>query len=308
MPSVFPGAFLLSKEGRSMKKITNKHVLGITMVIIDSLFFSLMSLFVRLSGNVPTMEKTFFRNLIAAVIALIALSRTEEKFKIKKGSVPSLLARSIAGGLGMICNFWAIDHIALADANILNKLSPFFAIIASIFILKEIPNRLEIFTVVIAFCGALFIVKPTAGLASLPALVGLLGGLGAGIAYTFVRKLGNQGERGPVIVAFFSVFTCLMVFPFMLMDFQPLSTRQLLCLLGAGSAAAVGQFTVTAAYKFAPAKEISVFDYSQLLFASIWGLLFFGEIPDGWSVIGYVIIIGMAIVKWYYNVYVQKDQ
>ncbi|MDD6451538.1 MAG: DMT family transporter [Lachnospiraceae bacterium] len=299
---------MLSKEGRSMKKITNKHVLGITMVIIDSLFFSLMSLFVRLSGNVPTMEKTFFRNLIAAVIALIALSRTEEKFKIKKGSVPSLLARSIAGGLGMICNFWAIDHIALADANILNKLSPFFAIIASIFILKEIPNRLEIFTVVIAFCGALFIVKPTAGLASLPALVGLLGGLGAGIAYTFVRKLGNQGERGPVIVAFFSVFTCLMVFPFMLMDFQPLSTRQLLCLLGAGSAAAVGQFTVTAAYKFAPAKEISVFDYSQLLFASIWGLLFFGEIPDGWSVIGYVIIIGMAIVKWYYNVYVQKDQ
>lgn len=291
-----------------MKKITNKHVLGITMVIIDSLFFSLMSLFVRLSGNVPTMEKTFFRNLIAAVIALIALSRTEEKFKIKKGSVPSLLARSIAGGLGMICNFWAIDHIALADANILNKLSPFFAIIASIFILKEIPNRLEIFTVVIAFCGALFIVKPTAGLASLPALVGLLGGLGAGIAYTFVRKLGNQGERGPVIVAFFSVFTCLMVFPFMLMDFQPLSTRQLLCLLGAGSAAAVGQFTVTAAYKFAPAKEISLFDYSQLLFASIWGLLFFGEIPDGWSVIGYVIIIGMAIVKWYYNVYVQKDQ
>ncbi|MDD5866967.1 MAG: DMT family transporter [Lachnospiraceae bacterium] len=299
---------MLSKEGRSMKKITNKHVLGITMVIIDSLFFSLMSLFVRLSGNVPTMEKTFFRNLIAAVIALIALSRTEEKFKIKKGSVPSLLARSIAGGLGMICNFWAIDHIALADANILNKLSPFFAIIASIFILKEIPNRLEIFTVVIAFCGALFIVKPTAGLASLPALVGLLGGLGAGIAYTFVRKLGNQGERGPVIVAFFSVFTCLMVFPFMLMDFKPLSTRQLLCLLGAGSAAAVGQFTVTAAYKFAPAKEISVFDYSQLLFASIWGLLFFGEIPDGWSVIGYVIIIGMAIVKWYYNVYVQKDQ
>lgn len=291
-----------------MKKITNKHILGITMVIIDSLFFSLMTLFVRLSGNVPTMEKTFFRNFIAAIIALIALSRSEEKFKIKKGSMPGLLARSIAGGLGMICNFWAIDHIALADANILNKLSPFFAIIVSIFVLKEIPNKVEIITVMIAFVGALFVVKPTAGLASLPALVGMLGGLGAGIAYTFVRKLGNQGERGPVIVAFFSVFTCLMVFPFMMMDFQPLSIRQLLCLLGAGSAAAVGQFTVTAAYKFAPAKEISVFDYSQLLFASIWGLLFFGEIPDGWSVIGYVIIIGMAIVKWYYNVYVQKDQ
>lgn len=290
-----------------MKKITNKHILGITMVIIDSLFFSLMTLFVRLSGNVPTMEKTFLRNFIAAIIALIALSRSEEKFKIKKGSMPGLLARSIAGGLGMICNFWAIDHIALADANILNKLSPFFAIIVSIFVLKEIPNKVEIITVMIAFVGALFVVKPTAGLASLPALVGMLGGLGAGIAYTFVRKLGNQGERGPVIVAFFSVFTCLMVLPFMLMDFQPLSIKQLLCLLGAGGSAAVGQFTVTAAYKYAPAKEISVFDYSQLLFASIWGFLFFGELPDHWSVIGYVIIISMAAIKWYYNVYVQKD-
>ncbi|MDD6351708.1 MAG: DMT family transporter [Lachnospiraceae bacterium] len=290
-----------------MKKITNKHILGITMVIIDSLFFSLMTLFVRLSGNVPTMEKTFFRNFIAAIIALIALSRSEEKFKIKKGSMPGLLARSIAGGLGMICNFWAIDHIALADANILNKLSPFFAIIVSIFVLKEIPNKVEIITVMIAFVGALFVVKPTAGLASLPALVGMLGGLGAGIAYTFVRKLGNQGERGPVIVAFFSVFTCLMVLPFMLMDFQPLSIKQLLCLLAAGGSAAVGQFTVTAAYKYAPAKEISVFDYSQLLFASIWGFLFFGELPDHWSVIGYVIIISMAAIKWYYNVYVQKD-
>jgi drug/metabolite transporter (DMT)-like permease len=290
-----------------MKKITNKHILGITMVIIDSLFFSLMTLFVRLSGNVPTMEKTFFRNFIAAIIALIALSRSEEKFKIKKGSMPGLLARSIAGGLGMICNFWAIDHIALADANILNKLSPFFAIIVSVFVLKEIPNKVEIITVMIAFVGALFVVKPTAGLASLPALVGMLGGLGAGIAYTFVRKLGNQGERGPVIVAFFSVFTCLMVLPFMLMDFQPLSIKQLLCLLGAGGSAAVGQFTVTAAYKYAPAKEISVFDYSQLLFASIWGFLFFGELPDHWSVIGYVIIISMAAIKWYYNVYVQKD-
>lgn len=286
----------ISKAGQ----IKNPHVIGIVLVIADSFCFSLMTLFVRLSGSLPTMQKTFFRNFIAAIVAIIILCTTEDKFKIKKGSMPYLLARSIAGGIGMIANFWAIDHIALADANILNKMSPFFAIIFSMFILAEIPTKADWAAVIVAFIGAVFVVKPTAGIASLPALVGLFGGLGAGLAYTFVRKLGFRKERGPVIVAFFSVFTCLLCLPFMIADFQPMSAAQLACLLGAGLAAAGGQFTVTAAYKFAPAKDISVFDYSQVLFASIWGAAFFGELPDAWSLVGYVIIIGTAFVRWLY--------
>ncbi len=287
------------------KKGINPHVLGILLVIVDSLFFSFMSLFVRMSGDVPTMEKAFFRNIVAFVIAMITLSRTPEKFKIQKGSIPMLLGRSICGGTGLVLNFWAIDHIALADANILNKMSPFFAIIFSIFLLSEMPNVVEWITVVIAFVGAAFVVKPTAGIASLPALAGLMSGLGAGLAYTFVRKLGMKGERGPVIVAFFSGFTCLMCLPFMVYEFQPLTLQQFLCLIGAGGSAAIAQFAITKAYQLAPAKEISVFDYSQVMFASLWGILFFDEVPDHWSVIGYVIIIGTAVVKWYYNVHIQ---
>ena len=259
-----------------------------------------MTLFVRLSGDIPTMQKCFFRNAFAAVIAIIALARTDEKFHIKKGSLPGLFARSISGGLGMILNFYAIDRIGLADANILNKMSPFFAIIASIFILKEIPKKADWIAVIIAFVGAVFIIKPSANITSLYALAGLLGGLGAGIAYTFVRKLGQQGERGPVIVAFFSIFTCCLCLPFMLADFHPMSAMQWLFLIFAGLAAAGGQFTVTAAYKYAPAKNISVFDYSQVIFASIWGALVFDELPDYLSVIGYVIVISCAVGRWLY--------
>ncbi len=278
----------------------HKHAIGISLVIADSFFFSLMTLFVRLSGDIPTMQKCFFRNAFAAVIAIIALARTDEKFHIKKGSLPGLFARSISGGLGMILNFYAIDRIGLADANILNKMSPFFAIIASIFILKEIPKKADWIAVIIAFVGAVFIIKPSANITSLYALAGLLGGLGAGIAYTFVRKLGQQGERGPVIVAFFSIFTCCLCLPFMLADFHPMSAMQWLFLIFAGLAAAGGQFTVTAAYKYAPAKNISVFDYSQVIFASIWGALVFDELPDYLSVIGYVIVISCAVGRWLY--------
>lgn len=286
----------------SNKKSLNPHIMGILLVITDSFFFSLMTLFVRLSGDLPTLQKAFFRNLIAAVISLILLAGSKEKFKIQKGSLPYLFARAIFGGTGLILNFYAIDHIGLADANILNKMSPFFAIIASIFVLGEIPNKVEVLTVIAAFIGAVFVVHPTAGVASFPALLGLCSGLGAGIAYTFVRKLGNRGERGSVIVAFFSCFTCLMCLPQIILDFHPMSAAQWACLIAAGCVACAAQFAITAAYRYAPAKEISVFDYSQVLFASLWGILFFSEVPDGWSVLGYVIIISMAVFKWYYTV------
>lgn len=282
----------------SFKKYSPKSV-GILLVIVDSFFFSLMTLFVRLAGDLPTMQKTFFRNAVAGVIALFILGRTPEKFRIRKGSLPLLVARSLSGGLGMIANFWAIDHIALADANILNKMSPFFAILFSLFLLKEIPTLSDWIALVIAFIGAALVVKPGADILQAPALVALLGGMGAGFAYTCVRKLGGRKERGPVIVAFFSVFTSLMCAPFMVRDYKPMSLWQWFCLLGAGSCAAIAQFAVTAAYKFAPAREISVFDYSQVLFASLWGILLLGEFPDGISIAGYVLIIGCAVGRWY---------
>ena len=262
------------------KKPVNEHVKGIIYVIFAAFSFSLMSFFVRLSGDLPVMQKVFFRNLIASGIAAVTLAKSKDKFRLKKGSLGGLSMRCIFGCLGMICNFWAVDHLGLADANILNKMSPFFAIILSYFILKERPDKVEWTSVLVAFTGAVFIVKPTAGIASLPALVGLLSGLGAGIAYTFVRKLGNRGERSTAIVFYFSAFSCLVALPFFIFRHVPMTGRQAIYLLLSGAAAAGGQFGITAAYTHAPAKEISVFDYSQVLFAAMLGRIFFGESPD----------------------------
>ena len=74
-----------------------------------------------------------------------------------------------------------------------------------------------------------------------------------------------------------------------------------LVLLGAGLAAAGGQFSITAAYKFAPAKEISVYDYSQIIFSALLGFILFSQLPDIWSFIGYVIICGVGIAMFFYN-------
>lgn len=270
---------------------------GILYVLLAALFFSLMTAFVRLSGDLPTMQKTLFRNLVAAVAAWLMLLSNRQKIKIKKEHMPDLLLRSCFGTAGMICNFYAIDRLNISDANMLNKLSPFFAILMSIFILKEKVSKKEWLVVAVAFIGALLVIKPGFSMEAIPAFIGALGGFGAGVAYTYVRKLGKSGVRGPVIVMFFSTFSTFVCLPFFVEGYQPMTLWQTLLLLGAGIAATGGQLSITAAYTCAPAKEISVYDYTQVIFAALWGFLFFGQIPDALSVAGYVIIVGAAVYR-----------
>ena len=273
---------------------------GILFILSAAFFFSLMTVFVRLSGDVPTMQKAFFRNIVAAFLAAFILMRSGEKFYIPRTSLMDMFLRCSIGTMGILCNFWAVDHMRIADANILNKLSPFFAILMSIFILKERPNRVEWLSVLLAFIGAAFVAKPGAGIASFPALVAILGGFTAGTAYTYVRKLGLSGVKGPVIVFSFSVFSTLILLPNILLNYHPMSVRQFVFLVLAGCSAAIAQLSVTAAYQNAPARDISVFDYSQVVYAAMFGFLLWGEIPDAWSFLGYAIIIGTAFGKWYW--------
>ncbi len=273
---------------------------GILFILSAAFFFSLMTVFVRLSGDVPTMQKAFFRNIVAAFLAAFILMRSGEKFYIPRTSLMDMFLRCSIGTIGILCNFWAVDHMQIADANILNKLSPFFAILMSIFILKERPNRIEWLSVLLAFIGAAFVAKPGAGIASFPALVAILGGFTAGTAYTYVRKLGLSGVKGPVIVFSFSVFSTLILLPNILLNYHPMSVRQFIFLVLAGCSAAFAQLSVTAAYQNAPARDISVFDYSQVVYAAMFGFLLWGEIPDAWSFLGYAIIIGTAFGKWYW--------
>lgn len=286
----------------------NNYKMGVIFIITSAFFFALMNLFIRLSGDVPTLQKCFFRNFFALVIAVGTLIKTHTPFKIGKGNTKYLIIRSVSGGVGMVGNFYAVDHMHISDASMLNKLSPFFAIIFSIFALKEIANKYEWLAVVSAFTGALFVVKPTFDSQVIPALAGVMGGLGAGLAYAYVRKLGVRGENSMIIVAFFSGFTTLMLTPYLVLNYTPMTAKQWGFLVLTGFAAAGGQIFITKAYQKAAAKEISVYDFSIVIFTAIFGFIFLDQIPDYLSVIGYIIIIGTAIIKWYFTVHYKKEK
>ena len=280
----------------------NSKTKGILYVITAAFGFSMMSVFVHLAGDLPVFQKAFFRNVVALIFVTGIMLKRKIGFVPDKKNVPALLGRSFFGTVGLLCNFYAIDKLVLADANMLNKLSPFFAIVFSIFLLSERPTAVQVLSVFAAFVGSAFIIKPSlGGYAVFPAIVGATGGMGAGLAYTFVRYLGGKGENSFRIIFFFSAFSSLVCIPFMLADFEPFSLKAIIFLICAGISASVGQFGITKAYVCAPAKEISVYDYTQVLFAALFGFLIFGQIPDFLSVIGYCLICGAGIGMFFYN-------
>lgn len=282
---------------------------GIICIICSAFFFALMSMMVRLSGNLPAIEKSFFRNFIAMIFAFIMLKKNRIPFHIEKNQMVPLLLRSTFGTIGILCNFYAVDHLLLADASILNKLSPFFAILFSFFILKERIAAFPLVCIITAFVGSLFVIKPGIGaVSSIPALIGILGGMSAGIAYTYVRVLGTKNMKGPFIVFFFSAFSCVVTLPYLIFQYHPMSLKQLVFLILAGLFACGGQFSITAAYQHAPAREISIYDYSQIIFSTLLGFLFFGQIPDYLSFIGYIIIILASLVMFIYNQKIYRSQ
>lgn len=269
---------------------------GILCIISAAFCFALMNLFIKLAGDIPTLQKAFFRNAVAIVVSIGILIKEKPNWNATKGNWSTILGRAIFGTIGIFANFYAIDHLNISDASMLNKLSPFFAIVFSYFILKEKAKPYQLLCVGVALAGTCFILKPTgATFISIPALIGMFSGMSAGLAYTLLRKATGNGVQKAFIVCFFSIFSCAASLPYCIMNYHEMTTMQLTFLLLTGLAATGGQFSITAAYSFAPAHELSVYDYTQVLFAGLLGFMFLSEMPDMLSILGYITIISAAV-------------
>ena len=282
------------------KIIKSSRVKGIMYIIASAFGFALMSACVKLAGDLPNFQKVFFRNLVSAVVALYLIIKHKGSLVGKKENRKLLILRSTFGTLGVILNFYAIDKLVLSDANMLNKLSPFLVVILCAIFLKEKINMTQMSSIIIAFIGALFIIKPTFSVEVIPYIGGLMGAVFAASAYTCLRAIGNK-EESYTIVFFFSMFSLIVTLPIFLYVYEPMQLSQLIYLLLAGVFASLGQFGITLAYRFAPAKEISIFDYSNIIFSAILSIFVFSQMPDVLSVFGYVIIFSAAFYIFLYN-------
>ena len=280
-----------------MKNLTlSNRTKGVLFIIMSAFGFAMMSAFVKLSGDLPSFQKTFFRNITSCIIAFGIILVKKESFFGKLENQKILILRSLFGTLGIVFNFYAIDKLVLSDANMLNKLSPFFVIIFSALFLKEKINFKQGLAIIIAFIGALFIIKPQFNFDIIPSLIGVCGAICAAAAYTCLRVLGSR-EKYYTIVFYFSFFSTIVI----LMVYEKMTLVQFLYLILAGIFASIGQFGITIAYKYAKAKEISIFDYSNIIFSAIISFILFGVLPDYLSIIGYLVIFSVSLYMFLYN-------
>ncbi len=271
----------------------NNQQKGILWLVIASLGFSLMGMFVKISGDLPVMQKSLFRNLVGMVIPLYFVIKYNEPLFGHLKNQPLLMARSTFGLVGVLLNYYTIDRMVLSDADMLNKLSPFFTIILCAIFLKERVEKYQVIAIMIAFFGTIFIIKPSFSSDISVALIGILGALFAAFAYTTLRVLGPR-EKFYTTVFYFSFFSTVVLLPFVIFNYEPMTTTQLIYLLLSGVFATVGQFGITIAYQFAPAKDISIFFYATVLFSAIISLIIFQEYPDIFSYIGYIVIFSAS--------------
>lgn len=275
---------------------------GILCIIASAFGFALMAFFVRLcdsfGGEVSSFQKSFFRNVIALAIAVCVFAKSRRtagratRLPANAKSWAILVMRSVFGLVGIFANFYALSRIPIGEAMTLNKTAPFFTVFFSWLLLGEKASRRQLAYLCLAFVGALLVMKPGfRGEATFAAVCALVGGLGAGLAYVCVHKLGCEKVDGAFIVLFFSAFSCLGSIPFMLPTLSPMTFWQVLILLGAGAGAAIGQFGVTAAYRYAEPRSIALYDYTNVVFTSLLGFMFFCQVPDLLSVAGFLIII-----------------
>ena len=138
------------------------------------------------------------------------------------------------------------------------------------------------------------VVKPGFSEVSRASAVGLASGGSAGLAYALLHGLGRRGVNGSFVILFFSAFSCIACVPFILSGYCPMALAQLAALCGAGAGAALGQYGITWAYRFAEPRQIAVYDYSGILFSAALGFLAFAQVPDALSCAGFVVIVAMA--------------
>lgn len=270
---------------------------AIFMILLSGLSFSLVAVMVRMAGDVPIYEKVFFRSIVMlGAMGAVAVRSRENPFA-RNPRMRLLIVRGALGTMAMFLYFFAIERLTIADATVLNKLSPFFVTLFAVLFLKEKLSKYIVPVLVVAFTGAALIIKPEFSLDALPAVGGLLSAAASGAAYTMVRHL--RGHEPPYrIVFYFSLVSVVVAVPPMIAHFVMPEGLQWLYLFGGGVFATTGQIALTLGYHQAPATRVSIYVYAHIIFAFLLGLVLWGEMPDVLSIVGTCMIMAAAVYNY----------
>ncbi len=280
----------------------NQKTKAVSLMLLSALSFSVMQVFVKLtSSEVGTFEQTFFRNLVSLVIAAEMVRREKLPVfqEVKRGGW-ALWGRSFFGFLGVVLFFYATGHARQADVAMLNRASPVFVTLFAALFLKEKITPVKVASTLLCLTGAYVAMQPSFDSNPFPLLAALSAAVVAGMAYTMLAYCKTRVHPS-AIVLHFSAFSTACALLLMLPQFVVPSPKTFVMLLLIGVFAAGGQFLLTYAYQHAPASEVSIYQYSGVVFTAVMSYFVFGESLSASSLLGGALILGAIFWVFQYH-------
>ncbi len=270
-------------------------------LVLASFFFSLMTLCVKnIDKSIPIYELVFFRSLLSLVITLSIINL--KNINPWGNNRPLLILRGVLGTLALVCIFYAIRNMPLSISTVIQYTYPIFiSIFAAIFINEKISRNI-FFALIIGWIGIIIILNPTqlsninVEIKNLYIAIAFIGSICTSLAYVTVKKLLFT-ENVYVIIEYFPLVSLISLSPIVLINWVTPNINQLIWIIGIGLFTQLGQTFLTIGLKKMPASNASAINYLQVLFGSIWGVLFFSEVININFLIGALLVLLGTIIS-----------
>jgi drug/metabolite transporter (DMT)-like permease len=284
---------------------------GIYLILLGMLFFSTQDVLIRqLSDHASLTQIIFIRGIIGGLILLFFLKLTKRSISFSSSYPLLAISRVLLFFTGFLCFYFALGKMELAEVSSLFFVSPLFITILSKFIFKSEIGAYRICAIIVGFAGVLFIVKPNLGefnkIALLPIISAFTYSVSMMIA-KYTREKDSVFQQmlhmyfGSAVLAFVAWLIIPLIefepsqaknLEFLTRDWSIYNSSVLLMFLGVAVIGSSGMLLLTSAYRVGSPPVIAPFEYIMLIFAIGNGFFFFSEMPDIYSILGMLLIVG----------------
>ncbi|EOS8332852.1 DMT family transporter [Vibrio vulnificus] len=285
-----------------LSNLKSAFPLGVRYMILSALGFALMSASVKYVSvhGIPLFEIVAARALVSLIISYLDVKR--KGISVWGNNKRWLFARGAVGTMALMCVYYAVTALPLAEATILQYVHPVFTALLAVLFLKERVQPATLACIVLCLLGVFTMVYPSfdaSGVSELPMLsvgIALLGAFGSSIAYVIVRKL-SRTEDSSVIIFYFPLVALPVSAMLIGDDFVVPDVALILVLILVGIFTQIGQFGLTKAMQTQTAGNASAYSYVQIVFSALLGVVLFNEVPSIWTLLGGSLIVIGALIN-----------
>jgi drug/metabolite transporter (DMT)-like permease len=270
---------------------------GVQYMLLATFLFAVMNVFVKMLPAIPAVEIVFFRSFISLAISYVLLKRQGVSVWGKRKGW--LLLRGIAGAVALVLFFYTLQVMPLATAVTIWFTTPIFASIIGIFLNKEPVSAWQWVFYLMAFGGVVMVEGFDPRVTPTLLVIGIIASVFAGFAYNFIRKI-NTTEHPLVIIFYFPLVTLPLTGACSAFHWVMPEGWEWGLLILVGLFTQMAQFFMTKSYQLEEVAKVSSLSYMGLLYALIFGWLFFEESFNLQTYLGMgVVLLGVGLSIWY---------